>query len=79
MSQGQRKTLISLALAEITAGLAGCGGAPPPEAASPAAEPAGEKAGCKGEADGKHACNGDMKKGDAMPASPAAPTEKPAP
>ena len=87
MNQGQRNKLITLALAGITAGLAGCGGAPPPEAASPAAEPAGEKAGCKGEAGEKHGCSGDMKgmkkddmkHGDAMPATPATPAEKGAP
>jgi len=84
MNQGQRTTLITLALAGITAGLAGCGGATPPEAASPAAEPAGEKSGCKGEAGEKHGCSGDMKdmKKDDMKAgeaSPAMPPEKPAP
>jgi hypothetical protein len=84
MNHGQRKVVMTLALAGITAGIAGCGGAAPPEAASPATEPAGEKAGCKGEVGEKHACGGDMKKddmkeGDAMPAGSGAPPDKPAP
>lgn len=84
MNHSQRKTMMTLALAGITAGLAGCGGAASPEAASPATEPAGDKAGCKGEMGEKHACSGDMKKGDmkegdAMPASSGTPAEKPAP
>ena len=79
MNEAQRKTLVTLAIAGITAGLAGCGGAPPSEAASPAAEPSGEKSGCKGEAREKHGCSGDMKDGDAMPVSPATPPERPAP
>ena len=75
---------MTLALAGIAAGLAGCGAAAPPEPASPGSEPSGEKAGCKGEVGEKHACNGDMKKGDmkegdATPSSPGAPSEKPAP
>lgn len=77
MNQRQRKTLITLALAGITAGVTGCGGAPPPEAASPAAEPQGEKSGCKAEMGEKHSCGGemknhDMKDGDDTSAAPPA-------
>ena len=81
MNQARQKALMTLALAGITAGLSACGGAPPPEAASPAAEPAGDKSGCKGETGDKHSCNSEMKgmKKDDMKDGDAMPADKPAP
>ena len=87
MNQIQKRNIVVLAMAGLTAGLAGCGGSTPAPApaAAEASEPSGDKNGCKGEGTDKHSCNGEMKKddmkggGDAMPAGSAAPPEKPMP
>lgn len=77
------KHIVALALAGLAAGVSGCGGSTP-AAEAPAAEPTGEKHGCKTDADGKHVCGAEMKKGEHSGPAPAptdAPTEeaKPAP
>jgi len=78
MNQRPSKTLITLALAGIAAGLVGCAGAPPPEAAMPAAEPSDAAKPAPGD-DMKGMKKDDMKEGAAMPASAPMPAEKPAP
>ena len=78
MNQGQSKTLITLALAGITAGLVGCASAPPPEPAMPAAAASDAAKPSPGD-DMKDMKKEDMKEGAAMPATAPMPAEKPAP
>lgn len=78
------KHIVALALAGLATGVSGCGGSTP-AAEAPAAAPTGEKHGCKTDADGKHVCGAEMKKGEhggttSAPAGAASPEEaKPAP
>lgn len=75
----KRTTLLLAAVAGITAGAA-CTSSNAPPAATPGTEPMTEKHGCKTDANGKHACGGDMSEAPAIDApKPAAPMDSAAP
>jgi len=76
MTKQQISQLVAVAVAGITAGLSGCGGASGAPAAATTPASAADKHACKGEMGDKHGCGADMKSGtdDAKPKTEA-PTE----
>ena len=76
MNKQQISHLVAFAVAGLTAGLSGCGGASGATEGASTPGAAGEKHGCKGEPGDKHGCGAGMKDGTGSENSKAdAPTE----